>query len=279
MLYRSVISMLVVSFASLLFIGVARADDKAEKKADDKPQLNEERIVELTAVIQAKPNDPAGYRMRAFEYARGHVWDKAAADFVDIVVLSGVNSQIGQQIGVFLVLAGDTKTHESLCKEMLEAYSDSGDLGNLERTAKLCTLLPKPVGKLETLLELSKKSVALSKGRDFASHHHRTLGLVLYRMKKYDEAIEAVHTGDKVDAAARFQIPSVIVCNRAIEAMCLKRLGKLDEAKQTLAKATPILTEEFKDQAALYAGNYWHDCLIAKALHDEARRLVAQPKQ
>jgi tetratricopeptide (TPR) repeat protein len=275
-----VISTLLVSFASLMFVGVAIAADKDDNdKADQKPQVNEERIVELTALIAAKPNDPAGYRMRAYEYARGHAWDKAAADFVDIVVLRGVNSQIGQQIGVFLVLAGDTKTHESLCKEMLEAYSDSNDLGNLERTAKLCVLMPKPVGQLEKLLELSKRSVELSKKRDFASHHHRTLGLVLYRMKKYDEAIEAVHAADKVDAASRFQIPSVIVCNRAIEAMCLFRLEQPDKAKKALAKATPVLTEKLKDQTALYEGNFWHDWLIAKALHDEAQRLIAKPKQ
>ncbi|MBT6154078.1 MAG: hypothetical protein HOL01_09790 [Planctomycetaceae bacterium] len=275
MLRRFLISMWLFSFASLMFVSVAHADNKAEKK----PKLNEERILELTALIQAKPNDPAGYRMRAFQYARGHAWDKAAADFVKLASLRQGNSQIGQQIGVFLVLGGDTKTHEALCKEMLEGYSDSNDLGNLERTAKLCTLMPKPVGKLEKHLELAKRSVDLSKGRDFASHHHRTLGLVLYRMKKYDEAIDAIRAADKVDAAARFQIPSVIVCNRAIESMCLIRLGKLNEAKNVLAKATPVLTEKLKNQTALYGGNFWHDWLIAKILHDEAQQLVAKPKQ
>ena len=268
------VSLLVVSFIGTMSLGVSIAEDKD----DDKPRVNEERVAELTELIESKPNEAAGYRLRAFEYARGHAWDKAAADFVKVASLREGNSQIGQQIGVFLVLAGDKKTHETLCKEMLEGFSESTDRGDLERTAKMCTLMAEPVGKLEEVLEIPKRSVELGKNRDFACHHYRTLALVLYRMKKYDTAIETVHAGDKANAAARFQIPSVVVCNRAIEAMCLLRGGKADEAKKALAKATPTLNEKFKDPTALYKGEFWHDWLTAKILHDEAQQLSAKPK-
>jgi tetratricopeptide (TPR) repeat protein len=273
MLCRFVISTLAVSFAASIFVSVGIAEDND----GDKPRVNEKRVVELAEMIKSKPNDAANYRLRAFEYAMDHVWDKAAADFVQVAKLRGGNSHIGQQIAVFLVLADDKKTHETICTEMFEGFSQSNDRGDLERTAKICTLMRKAVGKLEKLLEISKRSVELGKNRDYACHHYRTLALVLYRMEKYDQAIETVRAGDNADAAARFQIPNVIVCNRAIEAMCLIRGGKVDEAKDVLAKATPVLTERFKNQSLIYQGAFWHDWLVARVLHDEAQQLVEKP--
>lgn len=265
----------MIAAFSILSTNVSTAEDKAENK----PSINKERIDELTKKIEANPKDDEAFRLRAFEYAKGHAWDKAVIDYMQIAKIQGGNSQIGQQIGVLLVLADDKKTHKTLCEEMIKGFKDSESRGDLERTAKICALFPEPVGKLEDLLKMSRKSVEMGKNRDFACHHYRTLALILYRMKKYDEALEAIESADEADAKARFQIPNVIVSNRAIEAMCWIQTGKHDKAKTILAKATSMLTEKFKAPTPIYQDQYWHDWLVAKVLHDEAQELLANAKK
>ena len=286
MLPRTLITMLAVSFAGSFLVTVGTAQDADVPKkpiqdispAKDKPPVNEQRVAELTALIRDQPDKADGYRMRAFEYARGEDWDKAAADFLHIAQLEKGGSQLAQKIGVFLVLGQDKKTHKQLCKEMLEVFSRTNKPGDWERTAKICTLMPEPPGDLEKLLKLSKQSVEFMKDDSFAVHHLRTLALVLLRMKKYDEAIDAVRRGDEVNDAANWKMPNVIICNRAIEAMCLAQRGKRDEAKKVLAKATPKLEKQFQHQTLLYQDEFWHDWLIAKVLHDEAQELLAETK-
>jgi tetratricopeptide (TPR) repeat protein len=189
-------------------------------------------------------------------------------------VLRGGNSQIAQQIGIFLALGKDTKLHQTLCKEMTAAFAKNKNAGDLERTVKICTLTAKPVGKLDDLLKLSEQSVALGKENEFAAHHYHTLALVHVRMKQYDKALEAVRLADKAEDDSRLQLPDVLICNRAIEAMCLVATEKTDEAKKALAKATPVLTKKLSNQTILYRGDYWHDWLTAKVLHDEALGVV-----
>ena len=78
MRFRSRISLLAIALGCLSYTIIGRAEDKAA----DKPAVNKERVDELTERIKAMPDEAVNYRLRAFEYAQGHAWDKAAADYL-----------------------------------------------------------------------------------------------------------------------------------------------------------------------------------------------------
>lgn len=250
------------------------ANDDASPK-QNKPQVNQQRVADLTELILAQPHNEKGYRLRALEYARGAAWGPAAADWRKLIEFAPDDSQRCQQTGVLIVMSQDVKSYQKHCRMMTERFADSSDPGDLERTVKMCTLAPMPQGDLEELTKMAERSVELSKGRNSALHHARTLALVHYRNRKYAQALAAVAQSDKRAADSTWTRGHVLASNRAIEALCKARRGNTEDAEKALAAAGEILDKKFAHAELVYTDRYWHDWLIANILRDEARQLLA----
>lgn len=256
----------------------ARAQHQNDARPQDEPErpkVDQQRVAELTKAILDNPFEPKNYRLRALQYARVEAWDRAAADFRKVVELNPVKSQTWQQAAALIVLSEDADAYERHAAKMLERFGASDNQGDLERTPKVCCLAPRPVGELAKLQKLAEAAVEASGDSYFSAYHPRTLALVYYRRKQYAQALVAIEKSDRLNLEFdERKFGDIEVSNRAIEAMCLVRRGKLKEAEAMLAKAAPILADRFDDPDELYEDEFWHDWLIAKILHDEAQRLV-----
>lgn len=269
----SMLSSVVLCWPTLCTAQDAADDDPSAVEA---PQVDQQRIAELTEQILAKPFETKYYRLRALEYAHGEDWKLAAADMRKFVEIKPGNSQAWQQAVTLIVLAEDVESYEKHCEKMLERFGGSELQGDLERMPKVCCLAPRPVGDMEKLQSLAEASVAAAAGNHWSAYHSRTLALVHYRRKQYAQALDTIIKSDRLnfDFAER-KFDDIEVSNRAMEAMCLMRRGKLDDAKPLLAESTKILDRQFADLDALYEDEYWHDWLVAKILHDQAQQLLS----
>ena len=71
--------------------------------------------------------------------------------------------------------------------------------------------------------------------------------------------------------------------DQTVEAMCLYRLGKTDEARQVLAEAGRLLDEKGPKLESGDLGEVWPDWLCCRILRREAAALIdgqkAEPKK
>lgn len=251
--------------------------DAEQDAKSDHPKVDEEKIAEWTAKIQANPNNADNYKKRGVEYAKGHAWKKAATDFVQFAKTKGGNSYIGQQVGVLVLMAEDQETYKVLCDEMLTGYKETDNVFHLERTAKLCTMTTKPMGDVKKLLTMAEKSLDDAKKFKYAAHHYRTLALVQYRAEKYDDALKTVREGIARDGRAKFKIPAAVTGMQIIEGMCLRQQGKTEDAKTSLSKAKKELDKVFKDETKMFETTIWHGWLFNQMLYKEADELLKKP--
>lgn len=251
--------------------------EKVAKATVDNPKLNKARIAELTAKIKSDEYNSGNYFYRGLEYVKGEAWKQAAADFVEIPKLKDGNSQLGQQIGILLALSGDKDSLEILAKEMTRVYGKDGRGDERERTAKVCVLTSNVTGDIKEIEKMAAWALEHNLENEWVLHYYRTMALVQYRAKKYDEALKTLQSGEARDPGEIKMLDDVLMCNRAIEAMCLHQLKKTDEAKKVLAKAQTDLSQYYTDEEKVYSTGFWHDWLSAKLLQKEADALINKP--
>ena len=157
---------------------------------------------------------------------------------------------------------------------MLGMFTDSDAIGDVERTCKVCSILPGvieastlPLMALETGIEGDKVS---SKDR-----HWFTLAeaMVRYRLGDSEKALASIRETQLHEGYS--QTPAVKALALPLMAMCQYKLGRLEEANQTLDKATSLIEKSWPKLLNDEFGNGWPDWLFSKTLRREAAALLS----
>jgi Flp pilus assembly protein TadD len=141
-----------------------------------------------------------------------------------------------------------------------------------ERTAKVCTLAPGAVADFGVVERLAQVAVTGTEQHSYYHYFVLAKGLTEDRAGRHAEAVQWLERfAPKADRGYDFDAIAF-----AALAMAQHRLGRTDEAKESLAKAQAIVARNIPDRSEgrpFRAGN-WHDWLHAEILVREAEGLV-----
>jgi WD40 repeat protein/tetratricopeptide (TPR) repeat protein len=156
---------------------------------------------------------------------------------------------------------GDEAGYRATCQRALARLGSTEDPRTANMVAWTCALAPGAVPDLTVPVRLSEKAVA---SQPKASGWLNTLGLILYRAGRCEEAVqrlnEAIAAGGKGGT----------VDDWLFLAMAHQRLGHTREARQWLSKAVP----QAKQELAASPPPRWFERLELELLRREAEKVV-----
>jgi len=242
------------------------------------PNIDMDAITQLdVAIDRASADDELVnlYVTRAEAYASAQQWSKSALDFRRAAEITRTESRYWMRGGVMLLLAGDRMGYQAFIEYMIKTLKDTEFVYAQERVAKMCVLPKDPIGERAFVEELVDKSVRDSADSPWAEYFPSTQALVRYRYEKYEQALNSIDDSNKINKTTN-QSEDVTTINQLIEAMCHARLGNQDKAKDAFRSADERLRRELANPDLVRDGSFWHDWMIAKLLHDEARAVLAK---
>jgi tetratricopeptide (TPR) repeat protein len=234
--------------------------DRADVLAD--LGKREESEAALTRAVELGADFTVVLRL-AEVFARRGQWERAAALLGEARQKGPAPLDLVHLQAMALLQAGDTAGYRRLCTGLLRAAAQAG-LSPLSANtiAWTCTLGPGAVEDYGPAVTLAEQAVAAARGE--ARHLFlNTLGAVLYRAGRYQEALE------RLNEAVAAKEGTGVVQDWLFLAMVHHQLRKPGEAKKWLARAAP---REGNDR-------FWEKAEV-ELLHREAETLIlGKPEQ
>lgn len=273
------IVLVVLALAGFATAEPAKVDgtSKYEPIVPPKSPLDRQAFDNLTRQIESTRDGQrigALYDDRASEYGRAGKWSEAAADFDQARTADPAHSHYWMRGGVARLLAHDPMGYQGLIESMIEQFEGTDSIYESERLAKMCALSKRTVGKQAFVEGLIDQAVRESGESPWAEYFPSTQAIVLYRYGKYDKALEAVAASEEINETAKSQ--DVTAINAVVAALCHARLGNAEKARTALERGDKLLRQALSDRNLVRESGYWHDWMIAKLLHDEARQVLAE---
>jgi tetratricopeptide (TPR) repeat protein len=137
--------------------------------------------------------------------------------------------------------------------------------------------LPNSGADLELVAELSDVAVVEGEKNRFLPYFHCTRGLADYRQGNYPAAIawmQKTLANDRNRAGHQWD-DYLYVEAYAVIGMAHHRMGALPEARAALANAAEFARKSLPPLESGQIGTIWRDWIVANALLDEARQLIA----
>jgi Flp pilus assembly protein TadD len=236
-----------------------------------KPQQIElhpqQQIEHLNPLIAAGPTDGRLYFYRANAYAELGQWAKASMDYRQAIQRGMEGSQVWYRLALTQHAARDMEGYRQTCVRLVDRFRSSEDPGTAYQLAYLASLAEEEVIDQKLLLRLAENAVA-RKPRDYGTL--TTLGIVLYRMGRFDVAVQRLNEADALRS------PTHDVRHWFWLAMCHARLGHTDEARQWLDKGTKWVKQSLQrnPREATDPPPAWVQRLVLQHLHREAEALL-----
>ncbi len=216
-----------------------------------------ERAVEMGGDVQVA--------LRLVEvYARKGQWQRAAS-------LLGEKQQKGPaplslnlayQHAIALLQAGDAVGYQKLCAGLLQATAQAKLSPSAANSVAWATALgPAGVADYEPVIRYAEQAVAAARGAQSKHLVLNTLGAVLYRAGRHQEAIQ------RLEEAVTLDQGKGVIQDWLFLAMANHQLHKPEEARKWLAKAVPPKGNN----------NFWEKAEV-ELLHCEAEALIGASK-
>ena len=185
--------------------------------------------------------------------------EKAVAAFGEAVLLNPNNSLLRTRQILTLVAAGDFDQQRRACFNLLDRFRNTVafEANNLARS---CSLAPGSVASHEDLVRLAEIAEQGFAGEEWKQDVLNTLGAVLYRAGRFEDAIRRLEEG------IRFRKGESLPRDWAFLSMAHGRLGHHDEARRWL--------DRFRShQPNADPNNFWNELEI-RLLRNEADAVV-----
>jgi WD40 repeat protein/serine/threonine protein kinase/tetratricopeptide (TPR) repeat protein len=243
----------------------------------------DQAVADLARAIKLAPREGRAWYLRAAAHANLGQWRLAEADLARTIGLTtrdcaerwmvakpdyfpgGGIVAAWNHLALVRLAAGDTAGYRATCAAMLENFFPprGGGLWGEPRIsyaiAWSCVLAPDAVSDHALLVRLARRAVELEPRSPAFVY---TLGSVLYRTGKLDEAVQRLN-----EAVALHDTGGSLFAWLFL-AMAQHRLGRHDEAKQSFAKALTLSDEKAT------AGLPWDQRLELRLLRREAETLL-----
>lgn len=182
--------------------------------------------------------------------------EQLVADFPDVPKYWADVAHIWYWQALAQLGAGQMEEYRGTCANMLQRFGRTEDPSIANLVAWTCILVQESVEDLGQVVQLAEKAV---EANDTIARLN-TLGAVLYRAGRFDEAIQKL-SGSTAYTSTWF-----------FTAMAHHRLGHFDESRKWLNQAVER-TEETQDTTA------WSQRLILQLLRREAELLMGRSEQ
>jgi tetratricopeptide (TPR) repeat protein len=217
---------------------------------------------DVAALLAADPLDPVAHAAR-------REWDKAADCYKRALERGATDDgHFWFEYAALLLLSGDRAGYAGACAHMIEKCGKNGG-PRAYHVARACTLAPDAVAESSLPSRLAEKELQAS-AKQFWSLTEQ--GALAYRAGRFQDAVPLFEQSLKADAT-----PGRAVLNWLWLALANERLGKAEEARRWLGKAT-VWLDQYRDgmpaRAEEELGLHLHNWLEANVLRGEAEDLI-----
>ena len=199
-------------------------------------------------------------------------WKDAAGDYARAAPLNPDDHTVWYRLAPLLLHVGDAESYRKHRQDLLEEFHTTEDVPTMERTARVCLLLPVEGEELEAAGKLADAAARLGKEHEFRSYFQFTDGLAQYRRGQFNEAVSTLRDAlfKPGDVALEIDMHSVLE-------MALHRLHRPAEARASLAKAADQVATKLPSlNSSDLDGTDWSDILITHLLLHEAEALLGE---
>jgi len=179
------------------------------------------------AAVRARPINAKVWIERGQFYLMRLESEKAVAAFGEAVLLNPNDSLLRSRQILTLVAAGDFDRQRRACFNLLDRFRNT-DPFNANNVARSCALAPGSAAFHEDLVRLAEIAEQGLSGEEWKQDVLKTLGAVLYRAGRFEDAIRRLEEG------IRFRKGESLPQDWAFLSMAHGRLGHHDEARRWL---------------------------------------------
>jgi WD40 repeat protein/tetratricopeptide (TPR) repeat protein len=236
----------------------------------------EEMSKDYDAILKGNPEATWVRMTRASAWAQHDRWKEAAEDLQAVVDRSPQGSQVWYQLALAQLRLGRPRAYRATRAKMLERFERTANAYDANQTAWVIALADPPEEERARAAELAKAAVKLGelavKGAPTYANVN-TLGVALYRAGDDEAALKKLDEARKAYKASYLAPPGATTDNgsatdQAFLALIYHRLGKKDEAKEWLKKATDWLQSVDRAKVSVWQYAEWK-------LHlEEAQRVI-----
>ena len=197
-------------------------------------------------------------------------FEPAVADYERLLTDPKVHPTLRYQEAVLLLATGRPDEYRSAIQRLLDLFGRNQNIPLIMPVLQASRLADDGVADYDPLIKIAAKLVETNTDKfPFV----RTHGHLLYRGRRYREAIERLEEGMKLGKDTHpFLIP-----DRFFMAMAHHRLGHAEEARQWLGKAEKAMNTLLADPKAdeifkaVGSENNWQNRLVAEVIRNRGR--------
>ncbi len=191
-------------------------------------------------------------------------WEKAVADLARAVALGERTTLVMGNLARAQLAHGETEGYRATCAAMIGEFGDTKDLSEANSVAWTCAIGPAATSDVSQALRLAEQA-ANGEAKGWAELN--TLGSVLYRVGRYEEAIQRLNEGIKAHKQ------KVTAWDDLFLAMAHHQLGHADLAKQFYDKARQSIARGNPRNSTTPGVTPWDERAELKFLNAEADAL------
>jgi tetratricopeptide (TPR) repeat protein len=184
-------------------------------------------------------------------------WKEAAELYSAEATPKATDLRIWARFAELALVSGGPAGYRSACERTIKQFGATKLAYTANGTAWACAVAPDALPDMTPAVELARLAV---KAVPTDASARRTLGAVLYRAGKHDEALTELTAAIKMNAKGGTWGDHLFL------AMAQHKLGKTDEAMKSLAAAEKLLDSD--------PAWFWADKLERQLLRDEATKLI-----
>ena len=226
--------------------------------------------------IELDPDSEAGFwhdrvvfwNNRAIANCRSDHWAGAVDDFAESIRIEPDQEVVHYWHALACLGAGEHEAYRSACARMVQQFAGNETASVGQWVAWTCALAPEAVSDLAEAVKAAGHAV--SKQPD-ADRHLNTLGAILYRAGRYEEAVQWMNEIAKQGPARGLSSPAY---TWFFLAMAHQQLGHPEEGQTWLREAISRAEEEIRDDTEVA----WNRRLTLDLLRAEAEALLAGPQ-
>lgn len=237
----------------------------AEKKFNEAERLLDEV---LTPAFVKQPSSADLLIQRVDLMGRQGRWQEAKDDAALVLEHQPADHYHYHRLAALLAMTHDRPAYEQLCQRCLTKFADTLNPYVAERMAQDCLLLPHSGVDLGLVDKLADTAVTRGSGEDALPYFQACKAMSNYRLNHFPEAIVWAEKAAHASAAeARGKACAVL-------AMAQWQLGKMDEARQTLARGNASAPAISSGSGTVDIGESWVAWMMARISLDEAAALI-----
>jgi serine/threonine-protein kinase len=227
----------------------------------------------LARVANLHPKDAQLWLASVNYHAARRQWAKVATALAKVVELDPSDHFNWYCLAPVYLELGDKEGYRHVCREMLDRFGKSDQPEIAERTAKTCLLTPDAGVDRAHVLKLADGAVA-AKTNPNLRWFQLARGMADYREGEFAKAVDGLR---QILSPGR-EVAYLDSMAYLFLAMSQQRLGRVEEARESMSKARVVAEEKFPkvDRGQLLDAN-WPDWLRFQIIRREAEELVKPP--